>query len=153
MFKNKLKKEIKKLSYGLNDKFFIESVDTLDFFNVYIKGPSDSPYSDGIFKLHVHIPDKYPFCPPIIKFITPIYHPNVNGISICLETLKSDTWSPNIGLEQLLMSIYSMMFSPNGESPLNITIGKQFNEEYYNFVEFAKLHTLKYAQEFKHIFE
>ena len=57
--------------------------------NAQILGPEDSPYSKGIFHLHLIIPDRYPFEPPHVRFITPVYHPNIDSDGrICLDTLK-----------------------------------------------------------------
>ncbi|WAR03202.1 UBE2T-like protein [Mya arenaria] len=54
-----------------------------------IIGGEDTPYSGGIFKLEIQIPDRYPFEPPKVKFMTPIYHPNIDTAGrICLDTLK-----------------------------------------------------------------
>ena len=35
-----------------------------------LKGPDDSPYSGGIFRVDITIPQDYPFTPPKMKFIT-----------------------------------------------------------------------------------
>jgi ubiquitin-protein ligase len=40
-------------------------------------GPPDSVYENGVFFLNVLIAG-YPWKPPKIKFITPIYHPNID---------------------------------------------------------------------------
>lgn len=54
-----------------------------------ITGPENSPYEGGIFELDLSITDRYPFEPPKLRFITPIYHPNIDSTGrICLDLLK-----------------------------------------------------------------
>jgi ubiquitin-conjugating enzyme E2 D/E len=63
-------------------------------------GPSDSPYSGGVFFLSIHFPTDYPFKPPKVNFTTKIYHPNINSNgSICLDILR-DQWSPALTISK-----------------------------------------------------
>jgi len=44
----------------------------------------------GIFKLELFLTEDYPMVPPKIRFLTKIYHPNVDKLGrICLDVLKS----------------------------------------------------------------
>lgn len=52
--------------------------DVYDVLQVRMAGPRGSPYEKGSFELIINIPDKYPFEPPQVKFVTPVYHPNID---------------------------------------------------------------------------
>ena len=66
----------------------------LRHFFVRILGPPDTPFSDGIFKAELFLPENYPLDPPKILFRTKIYHPNIDKLGrVCLDILK-DKWSP-----------------------------------------------------------
>jgi ubiquitin-conjugating enzyme E2 T len=87
-----------------------------------ITGPEGSPFETGVFLLTVHITARYPFEPPRCRFLTPLYHPNVDSHGrICLDTLKSPpagSWSPAVSMPSLLLSIRSLMAEPNPDDGL-----------------------------------
>eukprot|EP00581_Thalassiosira_minuscula_P017772 CAMPEP_0183722768 /NCGR_PEP_ID=MMETSP0737-20130205/14633_1 /TAXON_ID=385413 /ORGANISM="Thalassiosira miniscula, Strain CCMP1093" /LENGTH=217 /DNA_ID=CAMNT_0025953003 /DNA_START=1 /DNA_END=654 /DNA_ORIENTATION=+ len=87
-----------------------------------ITGPEGSPFESGIFLVTVNITGRYPFEPPRCRFLTPLYHPNIDsGGRICLDTLKSPpagSWSPAVSLPSLLLSIRSLMAEPNPDDGL-----------------------------------
>ncbi|KAK6145197.1 hypothetical protein DH2020_022017 [Rehmannia glutinosa] len=65
-----------------------------------IMGPSDSPYTGGVFLVSIHFPPDYPFKPPKVAFRTKVFHPNINSNgSICLDILK-EQWSPALTISK-----------------------------------------------------
>ncbi len=60
--------------------------------------PSSNVYIGGKFKLELFLPDDYPMTPPKIRFLTKIYHPNIDKLGrICLDVLKSMFGLPGLG--------------------------------------------------------
>jgi ubiquitin-conjugating enzyme E2 T len=98
-----------------------------------IEGPQDSPYKNGIYLLSIEIPDRYPFEPPRVRFITPIYHPNIDSDGrICLDTLKMQpqgSWSPSVNINTLLLTIRILMSTPNADDGLEPEITEEFKRD------------------------
>lgn len=61
------------------------------YFHVTIDGPEDSPFQGGTFKLELFLPEEYPMAAPKVRFMTKIYHPNIDKLGrICLDILKGN---------------------------------------------------------------
>lgn len=117
----RLQKELKDIknfppgncSAGLTDE------NNINHWQATIHGPEDTPFHSGLFKLDMKFPHNYPFSAPKVKFITKIYHPNINSAGeICLDILK-DNWSPVTTVSHLLLSICSLLSDPNPDDPLD----------------------------------
>lgn len=110
-----------------------------------IIGPIDTPYAEGIFELEFRFPDDYPFKPPRIWFITPIYHFNVNDRGgIDLDLLK-DRWSPTMTISDVLDGITALLVHPNIANPLVSDIAKLYQQNRELHDRNALEWTLKYA--------
>ena len=54
-----------------------------------MQGPSGTVYENGIFTLSVSVSQRFPFEPPLVRFVTPVYHPNIDSAGrICLDLLN-----------------------------------------------------------------
>lgn len=115
--------------------------------NAIITGPEDTPYAGGIFRLKMEFPPDYPFRPPKIRFITKVYHPNINSTgSICLDTLK-DKWSPALNANKALLSISSLLADPNPSDPLEPEIAQLYSSNREEFNRIAREWTIMYASD------
>ncbi len=83
-----------------------------------IEGPDDSPYAGGVFFLNIHFPTDYPFRPPRCKFITKIYHPNINANGMMSLDILADLWSPALTISKVLLYISSLLTDANPDDPL-----------------------------------
>ncbi|EME46650.1 hypothetical protein DOTSEDRAFT_149035 [Dothistroma septosporum NZE10] len=105
----------------------------------------DNLYGGGIFRARMTFSQQHPISPPKLKFETPIFHPNVyeNG-EVCISILHegedqygyesaAERWSPVQTPETILLSVISMLSSPNDESPANIEAGKMWRENKKEF--------------------
>ncbi|XP_062194489.1 ubiquitin-conjugating enzyme E2 28-like isoform X1 [Phragmites australis] len=110
-----------------------------------IMGPSDSPYTGGVFFVNIHFPPDYPFKPPKVNFQTKVYHPNINSNgSICLDILK-EQWSPALTISKVLLSISSLLTDPNPDDPLVPEIAHMYKNQRQRYEETARAWTQKYA--------
>ena len=108
--------------------------DTLMEWSSTIIGPIDTPYENGVFKLKMKFSSSYPFKSPQVRFVTKIFHPNIDSAGgICLDILK-DQWSPALTISKVLLSICSLLDDPNPDDPLVPEIADEYknNREKYN---------------------
>ncbi|KAM6108264.1 ubiquitin-conjugating enzyme E2 T [Pterocles gutturalis] len=125
----------------------------LDELRAQILGGADTPYEKGIFNLEIVVPERYPFEPPKIRFLTPIYHPNIDSAGrICLDVLKlppKGAWRPSLNISTLLTSIQLLMAEPNPDDPLMADISSEYKYNKQLFLLNAKEWTEKYASQQK----
>ncbi|XP_059475600.1 ubiquitin-conjugating enzyme E2 T-like isoform X2 [Neocloeon triangulifer] len=87
---SRLKKEMELMKKKSRPGVFLSPVgDSMEDFEASITGIEGTPFESGVFKLEIKIPENYPLGVPIVRFTTPIYHPNVDSAGrICLKSLK-----------------------------------------------------------------
>lgn len=116
------------------------------YFKVVMAGPPQSSYEGGIFNLELFLPEEYPMVPPKVRFLTKIYHPNIDKLGrICLDIIK-DKWSPALQINKVLLSIQLLMSSPNPDDPLANDVAEHWKKDEAGAVKTARQWTEKYAR-------
>ncbi|KAF6987841.1 hypothetical protein CFC21_005445 [Triticum aestivum] len=151
----RMQKEIKLLlsdpppgvSLNLSDEE--SSLPSLSSIETRIEGPEGTVYSKGVFILKIQIPERYPFQPPNVTFVTPIYHPNIdNGGRICLDILNlppKGAWQPSLNISTVLRSIGLLLTEPNPDDGLMAEISQEYKYNRQVFDINAQAWTEKYA--------
>ena len=120
---------------------------SLFHWHIALLGPANTPYDKYWFVVDVVFPDAYPMKPPTVKFITPIYHPNVSmpqGGAVCADIISKD-WSPVLRIDAITQRLTDMLVAPHADTPLEADIGEAFVNAPKKFKETAVAWTKKHA--------
>lgn len=113
--------------------------------NCAIMAHDESPYKKGTFKFKVELPQDYPFKPPIVTFLTKIYHPGINEEGhICLPMLR-DEWKPGASMSTVLSTISEKVNNPSPDDPYEPTIAAQLKDNKPEFLATAQEWTKQHA--------
>ncbi|KAF9939197.1 Ubiquitin-conjugating enzyme E2 15 [Mortierella antarctica] len=140
-----LKRQLIELTKNPVEGFSAGLVDDDNIFEweIVIMGLNDTLYEGGFYRAIMTFPVDYPLMPPKLKFTSDMYHPNVYPSGeVCISILHppgedkygyeqaNERWTPVHTVETILVSVISMLSSPNDESPANIDAAKEWRENY-----------------------
>ena len=121
----------------------------LDRLEGQLVGPEGTPYAGGVFRLEVAVPARYPFEPPKVRFVTPVYHPNIDSAGrICLDTLNmppKGCWTPSLNLSTVMTSVRLLLAEPNPDDGLMVDITREFRVNHPLFLQKARQQTREHA--------
>jgi len=143
-----LQNAFKKLMQDPLEGFTAELLDGSDItqWKIFIEGPKATPYEGGIFQLLMKFPEDYPMSPPVLRFLSDFWHPNVyEDGKVCISILHppgedemsgelpGERWLPTQTVTTILLSVISMLNDPNISSPANVDASVEWrkNRESY----------------------
>lgn len=101
-------------------------------------GPKMTPYENGLFLMYVKFPDQYPFKAPEIRFITPIYHCNMNQQGRICHSVLDRNYSPALKMREIIDCIYGLILTPEPDDPLDNVIASYFLSNYPRYEKNAR---------------
>ncbi|CAF4141367.1 unnamed protein product, partial [Adineta steineri] len=145
----KLIREREDFEQNAPDYIFAEPIKTNIFhWRATILGPSDTPFEGGIFILDIICSDEYPFKPPQCTMKTNMFHPNISSIGKIYIRILEDDWRAVLTIENILLSISSILDNPAMDNPINHEAARYFRENRREYNSIVREYTLKYANEF-----
>ncbi len=133
VLQSRIRKELDELAKDAKSGVSVRanSEDSLLFYTGSIAGPEDTVYAGGVWKVEIKLSRNYPFEPPKMRFITPLWHPNVSSQTgaICLDILKegsSGAWSPALTMRTALLSLQALMCAPEPKDPQDAQVATQY---------------------------
>lgn len=133
------------VSVGLFDK------DNICMWSVTILGACDSSYKGALFLMEFTFQNDYPEKPPKIRFLTPIYHLNVNSrndqeLGLIQPILINKWWNSSNNIMELASKIFTLFYFQYPEYAFEIERAKEYKENKSLFEEKAKYFNQKYAE-------
>ncbi|KAI4842784.1 hypothetical protein E4T44_07113 [Aureobasidium sp. EXF-8845] len=117
----------------------------------YHEGPvlkqTTAPFQGGLWKIHVELPDQYPYKSPSIGFVNRIFHPNIDELSgsVCLDVINQ-TWSPMYEMVNIFeVFLPQLLRYPNPTDPLNGEAAALMMREPKTYEAKVKEYVSKYA--------
>ena len=112
-------------------------------------GAKDTSYKNGVFILKLTFPDSYPKSHPQLKFLTPIYHINVNDRNGEVFFSTINFWKSGTSVRKVLHDLYSIFYWANPDSVFDLCKRDEFMNNPLLYEEKARYFSLRYANPLK----
>ena len=149
MTDRRLQNEYKEFRRNVPESISLLKCDNLYQWFIKIEAPEDSVYKGLSYNLTMKFPKDYPFKPPEVYFLTPIYHPNVDNKGKLKISLVRCDWTPAIVAYTLAMIIQTLLNDPEPPADgMNVAVLAN-SEAYRLFYEDKNIYTDKVIEQHK----
>ena len=121
----------KNLSFGCHISPTHKTKNTLD----WMHWEGQIFYGGLFYQIELTFTKKYPQVPPQVKFISPVFNPNVYSRGqVCLDIIQNK-WKPSMSVTDVMKGLIQLLKYPNPSSPANETAAKLFVKDVAKFNE------------------
>ncbi|KAI5244656.1 hypothetical protein E4T43_03593 [Aureobasidium subglaciale] len=124
------------------------------FWKVVIEGPPETPYEHCSFLLYLEMPENFPAFPPKGRFVTPLFHPNINRHGRICHSIFDRDWTTDTTLKNVLDTVYGLMLQAEAGDAVHTTVTLGFHHDEVAFAEearrYARRHGKKTREEWKY---
>ncbi|KAJ7994689.1 hypothetical protein DPEC_G00252100 [Dallia pectoralis] len=115
------------------------------FWKILMQGPPDTPYENGVFELYCQFGADYPVKPPLVRFVTPVYHCNINSVGRICHNIFDRNYSAHITTREILDAVYGLLIVPEPEDPLDSVLAEEYLTSREKYQTEAKKNTEEVA--------
>lgn len=111
------------------------------FWRILMQGPPDTPYEKGVFELYCQFGPDYPVKPPLVRFVTQVYHCNINTVGRICHNIFDRNYNAHITMREILEAVYGLLIIPEPDDPLDSILAEEFLTSRDVYEREAKKHT------------
>ncbi|XP_069013785.1 uncharacterized protein [Embiotoca jacksoni] len=116
------------------------------FWRILMQGPPDTPYEKGVFELYCQFGPDYPVKPPLVRFVTHVYHCNVNSVGRICHNIFDRNYNAHITMREVFDAVYGLLIIPEPDDPLDSILAEEFLTSRDAYEREAKKHTQENAE-------
>ncbi|XP_042354028.1 uncharacterized protein LOC121951668 [Plectropomus leopardus] len=115
------------------------------FWRILMEGPPDTPYKKGVFELYCQFGPDYPTKPPVVRFVTQVYHCNVNSVGRICHNIFDRNYNAHITMREILEAVFGLLIIPEPDDPLDSILAEEFLTSRETYEQEAEKHTVETA--------
>ncbi|KAJ4503131.1 hypothetical protein HRR77_008557 [Exophiala dermatitidis] len=123
------------------------SESNMAFWKIVLEGPDESSYEGGTFVFYLDMGEHYPLRAPSGRFLTRIFHPNINRHGRICHSIFDRNWTVDTTNKQVLDTVFGLLLVPEFTDPINTTVTLDYYWDEVAFKEQVQQHIRKYASE------
>ncbi|OHT16596.1 hypothetical protein TRFO_41707 [Tritrichomonas foetus] len=118
--KRRALKELNIIAHNPDPSYVVYSSHaTPEEWRIFIRGPERSPFEGKWLNLFMKLPPKYPVKPPVFRFLTIPFHPNVSHEGRVFFSLIDNMYTPQSGIDAIITGIVNLLENPELDNPIN----------------------------------